>query len=71
VGGSFPGAADAGTRECEELLARSFPAADEETFDPVLPFAAMMLELAAASSATVRSAASALSFLVIVHSFVW
>jgi hypothetical protein len=53
--------------ECENRVAT----ADDEPFDPVLPLAAKLFQPPAPISASVASAASGRSFLLIFHSFVW
>jgi hypothetical protein len=54
----------------EDPFEASVPGADDDPFDPVLPFAAKLFETPAPISATVARAASGRSFLVMFHSFV-
>jgi len=62
-----PGADDDEGVECEDRVAT----ADDDPFDPALPFEARLYEPPAAISATVARAASGRCFLLIVDSFVW
>ena len=55
----------------EDPFGGSVPGADDDPFDPVLPFAAKLFEPPAPISATVARAASGRSFLLMFHSFVW
>jgi hypothetical protein len=69
--GSVPGA-DGDPFDREGPCGGSVPGADDDhPFDPVLRFAAKLVETPAPISATVARAASGRSFLLMFHSFVW